>query len=234
MYFLFWHSHSSNSNISLHPCLPQVMLQLVFELLKLFAEGGLPATSVQRIAAAAYADGLGQGGGRGKHRSNCLRDVLRVSKTLGVGNVTPEPYHVTVPSANGGSRQVAVCLPHEQYQMLVHTHGLGAWRLSPEAFAASEGLGPLLQAWGSKPEVSLETRDVAVLGLHADGVSYSASARAGHAEGVLAASWNVVSAPEQAHRGRRVVFFLPSARHFVATVVARVGILSTLCSKSGL
>ena len=212
------------------------------ELLKLFAEGGLPATTVQSIAAA-FADGWGQGeelaerlkqaDGRGKHRSNCLRDVLRLSKTLGVGNITPEPYHVEVPSANGGSRRVAVCLPYEQYQMLVHTHGLGAWRLSPEAFAASEGLGTLVQDWGSKPEISLDARDVALLGLHADGVSYSASARAGHAKGVLAASWNVVSAPEQAHRGRRFVF-LPSARHFVATVVARVGILSTLCSKSGL
>ena len=133
------------------------MLHLVFELLKLFAEGGLAATTVQRLAAAAFADGWGAGdelaerlkqaGNQGRHPGNNLRDVLRLTKSLGVGDGTPEPYYVDVPSVGGTTRKVGVCRPHEQYQLLVQTHGVEALRLSAAAFAAPTGLGPLLQNW---------------------------------------------------------------------------------------
>ena len=193
------------------------MLNLSFELLKLFAEGVLPATVVQRLAAAAFADGWGAGdevarrmqqaGAQGKHPANCLRDLLRLSAGLDLVQDTPEPYFIEVPGVRGSTRQVAVCLPHEQYPMLVQRHGIEAWRLSAAAYAAPEGLGPLLQGWGDKPDISLDTRDVGVLGLHADGVSYTSSSRAGSSKSVLVASWNVVSAPLQSNRGRRCLFF---------------------------
>ena len=193
------------------------MLHLTFELLKLFAEGVLPATVVQRIAAAAFADGWGAGdeaarrmqqaGNQGRHTSNVLRDLLRVSTGLDVVQATPEPYYLEVPGAGGSTRQVGVCLPHEQYHMLVQQDGLDAWRLSAADYSAPHGFGPLLQAWGDKPEISLDTRDFGVLGLHADGVSYTSSSRAGSSKAVLVAAWNVVSAPSLSCRGRRCLFF---------------------------
>ena len=206
---------SQGSDYIFHPL--SAMLNLTFELLKLFAEGVLPATTVQRIAAAAFSDGWGAGdevaqrmqqaGSQGKHPGNCLRDLLRLSTSLGVVENTPEPYYVDVPSAGGHIRKVAVCLPHEQYHMLLQKHGLDAFRLSGAASAADEGLGPLLIQWGNKSDINLDTRDVAVLGLHADGVSYTSSNRAGSSKAVLVASWNVVSAPMQSHRGLRCLFF---------------------------
>ena len=124
------------------------MLNLSFELLKLFAEGVLPATVVQRLAAAAFADGWGAGdevarrmqqaGAQGKHPANCLRDLLRLSAGLNLVQDTPEPYFIEVPGVGGSTRQVSVCLPHEQYPMLVQRHGIDAWRLSAAAYAAPE------------------------------------------------------------------------------------------------
>ena len=68
--------------------------------------------------------------------------------------------------------------------MLVQRHGLDAFRLPAAAYYAAEGLGGLLRAWGAKPEIALDTRDVAVFGFHADGVSYTSSSRAGSSKSV--------------------------------------------------
>ena len=193
------------------------MLNLSLELLRLFAEGVLTATAVQRIAAAAGADGWGvgdtlaqrlqQAGAHGKFAGNCQRDLLRAANSAHLVQDTPEPYFVTVPGANQITRTVGVSLPHEQFHMLVQRHGLDAFRLPAAAYYAAEGLGGLLRAWGAKPEIALDTRDVAVFGFHADGVSYTSSSRAGTSKSVLVASWNVVSAGEPCHRGRRCLFF---------------------------
>ena len=193
------------------------MLNLVFELLKLFSEGALPATAVQRVAAAALADGWGSGdrmalkmakaGARGKHPQNCMRDLLNLSRHVGVGHQTPEPYVVEVPGVGGVSRRVQIFLPHEQYQLLVEQHGVDAYRLPAAEYASPGGMGALLRSWGDLPEVSIETRDVGVIGLHCDGVSYTSSSRAGAAKGVLVASWNVVSSAAPHHRGQRCLLF---------------------------
>ena len=53
----------------------------------------------------------------------------------------------------------------------------------------------------------MDTRDVAILGLHAYGVSYTTTTRAGSRKAVLVAAYNVVSATEPLHRGRRCMFF---------------------------
>jgi len=69
------------------------MLSLSFQLLKLYAEGVLPATAVQTLAGAAFADGWGhddpvatklsQLGSSGRYPANCLRDlVLRAPKQI--------------------------------------------------------------------------------------------------------------------------------------------------------
>ena len=197
------------------------MLNLVFELLKLFSEGSLPATAVQRIAAAAFADGWGNddalakrlanAGAKGQQPGNCQRDILRLTQALGIDADTAEPYHVVVPTAGGGTRSVAVCLPHEQYQLLAAKHGIDAYRLSHEAWNSDVAMGPLLRAWGEHPEVQMDCRDVAMVGLHADGVSYTSTIRAGSgAKSVLVASFNFVSAPAAVHRGRGCLYFVLS------------------------
>ena len=98
-------------------------------------------------------------------------------------------------------------LPHEQFYMMVQRHGLDAFRMPAAQYNAAEGLGALLRAWGAKEAIALDTRDVAVFGVHADGVSYTSSSRAGAPKGVLVCSWNVVSSGEAHHRGRRCLFF---------------------------
>ena len=97
------------------------MLSLSFQLLKLFAEGALPATSVQILAAAAQADGWGSEdelagklarlGSGGKYVGNVLRDLVRLSRNLGIAEVMPEPYVVQVPGPRADSgRSVCFCL----------------------------------------------------------------------------------------------------------------------------
>ena len=243
MYFLFWHSHSPNSNISLHPCLPQVMLQLVFELLKLFAEGGLPATSVQRIAAAAYADGWGQGdelaerlkqaGGRGKHRSNCLRDVLRVSKSLGVGNVTPSRTTSRCPA------QMAAVV---RWQCACHMSNTKC-SCTPMAWVPGDcrqrhlqplrGLGPCCRPGATNRRYHWRPGTWQCWAcMLTESPTVPQQEQAMRREFWLhPGMW--CQLPSKPTEGADS-FFWPSARHFVATVVARVGILSTLCSKSGL
>ena len=98
------------------------MLNLTFQLLKLFAEGGLPATTVQTLAHAAWQEGWGHDdqlaeklkgvGNSGTQPGNALRDLLRVTKHLGMS--TTQPYLVKVRAAGGGDREVAVFLPHKQ------------------------------------------------------------------------------------------------------------------------
>ena len=102
---------------------------------------------------------------------------------------------------------MGVCLPHEHFQMMVKTHqGVEAMRLPAAAFVAPDGLGPLLQNWCSKPDIALDIRDVAMLGLHADGVSYTSTLRFGASKGVLVAS-------RPSHRGQRYLFFALTKSH---------------------
>ena len=112
------------------------MLNLSFQLLKLFAEGGLPATTVQKLAAAAWSDGWGVDddvakrlaglGADGTYPGNCLRDLLRMSKVIGIGGSTPEPYMKSVETSGGGYRHGGVFLPHEEIAKSVQTHGKDA------------------------------------------------------------------------------------------------------------
>ena len=193
------------------------MLNLSFPLLKLFAEGGLPAKTVQKLAAAAWSDGWGVDnemaerlaglGTDGTYPGNCLRDLLRMSKDIGIVGSTPEPYMVSVKTSGGGYRNVGVFLPHAELAVSVQTHGIDAFRLSAAAWDSGNVLGAMLRDWGDSPHIQVEARDVIAIGLHADGVSYSASQRAGSSRSVLACAWNAISAELPANRGRRHLFF---------------------------
>ena len=151
----------------------QPMLNLTFQLLKLFAEGVLPATTVQTIASAAWEDGWGRDdpiakrlqrvGTQGKFPGNCLRDLLRLVKSLGIGDATPEPYYVTVKAANGGERTVGVFLPHEQLNIMVEKHCLDAFRMADAEWSSDTGLAGLLKSWGDAPEIQLDSRDMCAI-----------------------------------------------------------------------
>ncbi len=94
------------------------MLNLTFQLLKLFAEGTLPATLVQALAGAALADGWGQNdeiakqlagmGSNGRYTGNVLRDLLRIAKRVGFMDTTPEPYMVKVRGPRNSERTISV------------------------------------------------------------------------------------------------------------------------------
>lgn len=119
-----------------------------------------------------------------------------------------EPYMVEVPGKDGRLRTVGVCLPHEQFAGIVRQKSIEEFRLSQPMWDSEEGMGPLLRQWGENPDVGVYARDVAVLGMHADGVSFTSSSRAGSAKSVLVCSWNIPSAPSVAQRSRRHLFFV--------------------------
>ena len=168
--YLSVHVYSGSiTTLALSRIIPATMLNLTFELLKLFAEGGLPATTVQRLAAAAWQDGWGHEdahaerlkgvGTDGKYPGNCLRDLLVVANDLGIGDDTPAPYYVEVKTVGGASRQVGVFLPHEQLDLVVRQHGVDSLRLSAQDWQSEHGLGPLMRSWGDSPDVQVDCSD---------------------------------------------------------------------------
>ena len=190
------------------------MLNLTFELLKHFADGTLPATLVQVLAAAALADGWGGGdpiaeelaaiGSKGQHPQNCLRDLLRCGRHVGMMGTTPEPYQVTVMGPRGTHRTISVVLPREQAELQVEQDGIDKYQVSEAKWTADVGVGRLLQGWGQ--QVGLDpavARQSLAFGFHADGVSYSSTTRVGCCRSVNVASWNIISAEQQKYRGKR-------------------------------
>ena len=215
------------------------MLTLSFYLLKLFAEGTLTATLVQVLASAALQDGWGQDdetasklaaiGTSGRHPSNCLRDLLRISKRTGMMGSTPEPYHVEVPGPQNTMRTVAVVLPHEQLQLLVAKDGVDKLALNDADWSSDVGLGLLLRQWGERVGVP-DVRKTVAIGIHADGVSYSTSNRAGYNRSVAVSSWNAVSGGSAADRGRRNLFFA-LGKHNLCDCGCEGGVIQSSCVK---
>ena len=141
-------------------------------------------------------------------------------KDLGIGTATPKPYVVSVTTAGGGQRDVGVFLPHEQLSISVEQHGLDAYRMSADDWASASGLGATLRSWGDLPDIQLDTRDAIAIGLHADGVSYGSTQRAGSTKSVLVAAWNAVSA-ELPSTGVGGIYSLRCQKHCAATVAAK-------------
>ena len=84
------------------------------------------------------------------------------------------------------------------------------WCLSSEALSADRGLGPLLRTWAAHDDVRFrgDLRQMAILGIHCDGVSYTTNLRAGGARSILIASMNVVSSPRDKRRNHRQPLFV--------------------------
>ena len=173
-----------------------VMLNLSFELLRLFSEGVLPATTIRCLASAAKQDGWGEGdalaerlatlGADGNHQQNCQRDLLRVCDSAGLMGACPEPYYVQAPGPGGIVRTLRVNLPHEQAQKTVMADGLDPYVVGQSSWDADVGVGRLLRVWGEEQEV--DSRRALAIGLHADGFSYGASIRVGQCKSVIVAA----------------------------------------------
>ena len=178
-----------------------MLAKLVLHLFRLFAKGVLPATEVQRLTSAAWDDGrwsqgdtigekLVRAGNRGKHVGNVHRDVLRAAKKAGLLS-DARPYRFMVPGPGQALTKASMLLPHEVlHEALIREGSLASLCLFPEQLASDTGLGPLLRQWAQDPSVASFTpsvSEVLILGLHADGVQYTSSVRAGGAKSIFVA-----------------------------------------------
>ena len=175
------------------------MLNLVFQLLKLFSEGGMSATTLQILCAAAVDDGWGADdviaqklaglGSRGKQPQNALRDLTRMITREGL--MAPEAYLVKVPGPKQSERTLSVCPPHEYLHKIVEEHGLEPYVCTNQLWSADIGVGKLLREWGDR--IGVDSRRAVGIGLHADGVSYSATQRVGTNRSAAVGAWNCIS-----------------------------------------
>ena len=198
--------------------------RLALKLLRFFAAGTLAATEVQSLAADAWADGWGRNselanrlakaGASGSHKGNINRDVFRAAELSGLMQSTAQPYDFLVPGPNGAQVKLTAFLPHELYYSLVEAQGIQQFCLDADALAAPTGLGALLRAWGTHPDVTVQhdLSGVAAFGMHCDGVQYTTSMRAGGAKSIYVGSFNIVSGRTPAIRGKRHLFFVLSKR----------------------
>jgi hypothetical protein len=122
-----------------------------------------------------------------------------------------EPYEVAI--STGG--KALVFLPHEFVPAMIQGSAISEWCLSPEDIAGGQGLAGVLREWATHPDVELDgdLSEVLVLGMHADGVQYNASIRAGGGRSLVVGSMNIVSAadPKRKHR-RQPLFVLKKGR----------------------
>lgn len=74
---------------------------------------------------------------------------------------------------------------------------------------AEEPIGRLLQQWARHDEVNFQgaLSNVIVMGLHADGVAYTSTVRAGGQRSIIVGSWNAVSGQSAEERQQRHVLF---------------------------
>ena len=193
-------------------------LHLSLELLELFGTGTLHCKEVARVARAARRDGWGEGDFLAERLAAAQRprDLYRAARQRRLMEALPGRYFFEVPG-RGGPRETSCFLPHETLQGLAETEGLQPFTLSAAELAAESGVGRTLTQWSAHPDVApnlaREITEVVAIGMHADGVRYSADIRAGSARNLYVMSWNFLAgSPEQ--RARRFLFCV-LAKHFL-------------------
>ena len=198
--------------------------KLAVLLLKSFAKGELPATRVADIAKAASEDGwckddplaksLSKAADGGKQHA--LDRVVQAARKAGFMNASSQPYICKVRGPGARPTDFIIFLPHEIYAALVaSTQGqVHPWCLPASVVAMDTGLGKTLRDWCSHPEVALTDAptEIAVLGTHTDGATYTSSARAGCQKSVIVGSCNVISAREPRDRSKRHFMYARSKR----------------------
>lgn len=189
-------------------------------LLKLFATGELAGTTVFDLAGAAWKDGWGRDcplarklvsvGASGRQRQRIVDGIIAAAESVGLVSSAAKPYSMDI--ATGG--KVMVFLPHEFYSGMVNKTGLATLCLGQEALAAETGLPKLLKEWAVHDDVRYtgDLSTVGVLGMHADGVQYTSTVRAGGARSVVVGSMNIISASDGINHRRQPLFVLRKAR----------------------
>ena len=107
--------------------------RLALELLRMFAAGEISGAQLQRVAAAAWADGwcrgcrlaekLATAGGSGAFSGNVQRDVFSAAKRANLMGSRAEPYVFEAPGADGKLVTLQMFLPHEQLGHAVRMAG---------------------------------------------------------------------------------------------------------------
>ena len=144
----------------------------------------------------------GCGGARTGH---VLQSMLRAANLAGLMSSLARPYLAEVEGKDRQPMVVRVFLPHEGLYELVGNKPLAEWTLPPEVLAEETGLGGLVKKWAAHPDVTSHPapEDVIAIGLHADGVQYTTTMRAGGAKSVFVISWNAISARALGDRAQR-------------------------------
>lgn len=190
--------------------------QLAIRLLGAFADGNISAADVQSFASAAYDDGWGRGdrlaqrlvaaGGGGTQTGNTMRDVLKAAEMAGITGDLASPYRCSTQGKDGAQISVDVFLPHEAIHHLVGQTRLAPWCLAADQVAAPDGVGKMLTDWTGHPDIHpfhIDPTTTIALGLHADGIQYTSTMRAGGARSMVVMSFNIISAKDHSDRSQR-------------------------------
>jgi hypothetical protein len=142
--------------------------------------------------------------------SNAARDIVRAAKDAGIGSTSAQPYYVELTNGKG---ELGILLPHETFAEMA-ADDAERWCLGERDRGSP--LWRLRERWCADPQVDISgdaVNRVALLGLHADGVSYSSSIRAGNDKKVIVCSINCISARDDGLRlKRQPCFVLQSSR----------------------
>jgi hypothetical protein len=189
---------------------------LCIKLLQLYGRGEIAATTVRDIAAAAWTDGWGRGnplaarlasaGAAGVHRNHIARDIIRAADAAGLVSSMCMPYEVDI--STGG--KALLYLPHEAMPMMIQGTSLTRWCLPRAAFDRGDPLAEQVARWCRDEDVGFhgDPATIPVIGLHCDGVQYTASIRAGTAKSMIVGAFNFVTAQGAADVLKRHPFFV--------------------------
>lgn len=144
-------------------------------------------------------------GKSGAHKGHVLESLLRAANHAGLMSSLARPYLAEIPGAGNKNIVARVFLPHEGLFELVDSKPLSEWTLPPQVLANTGGLGGLVKQWAQHPDVTShpDPQSVIAIGLHADGVQYTSTLRAGGVKSVYVMSWNVISARTVGDRAQR-------------------------------
>jgi hypothetical protein len=183
------------------------MASLSSQLLKLFGLGQLNAVEVGRLAKAAREDGWGSNSKIAKQLAqvsgNDNKNAHRKLMTIAMHSVasTVRPYEMKL--EDGSS--LDICLPHEIVPALIkQLGGVAEFHIGDKLDI--EPIGAVLRKWASHPDIAYDgdPKELIALGIHYDGVQYTAGMRAGGSKSIQVASLNVLSASKEENRQRRL------------------------------
>ena len=196
------------------------------ELLKLYALGVISASDVQRLSKAAVDDhaqgyeddlpiklseaGVSRYSGE-LHSGNVARAIRGAVASSGLLSHQAQPYVLNI---NDG-KPLHIFLPHEVMYYL-NRDNPEAWHL--DLVTGSPHLLNLYSEWKSHPDVSLADDHISgmIVGMHWDGVQYSAGLRAGEGKSIFVCSFNVISATCKKKARKRFPLFVLQKERFCA------------------